>query len=241
MNIKIHPDANFGNITHPELMDIIGIAPKIMDRYFVNQFEEEIIIINHPEGPFINLHNKRYHIYLSAQEHYYSQFYYQFLHEYCHARTNYSKVEDDNKYGWFEESICELCSIFGMLQIASYWQSNNPISFSNQNYHLSIKNYIDNHKSSPERNLESNVLFKTWFDNNLSSLERNRYLRNSNSIIANQLLPLFESNIQLWELMTYWNTWDTNKDDTIHAAFDKWLEVIPSEKIEIANKLINMF
>ncbi|HFV9499099.1 TPA: hypothetical protein ACIAL9_004651, partial [Salmonella enterica subsp. enterica serovar Java] len=95
--------------------------------------------------------------------------------------------------------------------------------------------------NNPKKNLSKQQLFKKWLDENIEYLELERYDRDKNGIVANQLLSLFEREPTLWELMTYWNKWEINHNDSIYEAFDKWLSILPEEKKAVAQKLINVF
>lgn len=41
--------------------------------------------------------------------------------------------------------------------------------------------------------------------------------------------------------MTYWNLWDLNHNDTIDDAFEKWILVLPQDKVKFSQKLIKAF
>ncbi len=41
--------------------------------------------------------------------------------------------------------------------------------------------------------------------------------------------------------MTYWNLWDLNDNDTIDDAFEKWVSVLPQDKVIVSQKIIKAF
>ncbi len=125
--------------------------------------------------------------------------------------------------------------------MASVWKKSKVLPNAKNNYGYVIEKYIQKVINNPKKNLSKQQLFKKWLDENIEYLELERYDRDKNGIVANQLLSLFEREPTLWELMTYWNKWEINHNDSIYEAFDKWLSILPEEKKAVAQKLINVF
>lgn len=125
--------------------------------------------------------------------------------------------------------------------MASVWKKSKVLPNAKNNYGYVIEKYIQKVINNPKKNLSKQQLFKKWLDENIEYLELERYDRDKNGIVANQLLSLFEREPTLWELMTYWNKWEINHSDSIYEAFDKWLSILPEEKKAVAQKLINVF
>lgn len=237
-------DSDWGNIPTSDIHCLINSAIGLMDSFYGKPIHYDIEISNNPNinSPMV-YHNRglsgQYYVNLTTQGNYYSQLYYQFFHEYCHIRTNYLTI--DTKYSWFEESLCELASMFGVKKIASVWKKSKVLPNAKNNYGYVIEKYIQKVINNPKKNLSKQQLFKKWLDENIEYLELERYDRDKNGIVANQLLSLFEREPTLWELMTYWNKWEINHSDSIYEAFDKWLSILPEEKKAVAQKLINVF
>ncbi|EQO38509.1 hypothetical protein G714_04289 [Escherichia coli HVH 39 (4-2679949)] len=243
LSLNIH-SYNFGVISPDDLSQLIFSAINLMDKYYGKPTTGFIDIDNCSTMTYPNIYYDSvrdiFFINLSTKDHLFSQYYYQFFHEHCHLKTNSYNIVGN--YGWFEESICELASFFGMRKMAQHWKKNIVIKDSLPNYGYSIEKYISKAQNKPGNHLPKKIVFKDWFLNNLSRLENDKYLRDKNAIIANQLLPLFERHTELWRLMTYWNTWVLDDEDNIYMAFDKWLGVLINENDKIlAQMLIDVF
>ncbi|ELI8163218.1 TPA: hypothetical protein ACVEY8_000033 [Yersinia enterocolitica] len=237
-------DSDWGDISTSDIQCLINSAINLMDPFYGKPIHYNIEISNTPNIDSPMVYNSRgvsgqYHINLTTKGHDYSQFYYQFFHEYCHVRTNYLAV--DNKYSWFEESVCELASMFGVKRMAFVWKKEKVLPNAKNNFGYSIEKYIQRVICNPRKNLPKQQLFKKWLNENIEYLECERYDRDKNGIVANKLLSLFERESTLWELMTYWNKWEINHNDSIYEAFDKWSSILPEEKKAVAQKLINVF
>ncbi len=61
-----------------------------------------------------------YKIYLSVHDTYWSQYVYQFAHELCHVLTRFDRFKG-HKHKWFEETLCELASLFALHRLAERW------------------------------------------------------------------------------------------------------------------------
>lgn len=166
-----------------------------------------------------------------------ARYVYQFAHEYCHIRTNYTKGRE--KYLWFEESVCEVASHYALRKMSKNWQKKPP--YKNwKDYAINLKKYSDNIFSMKDLSEED---FKSFIQNNLSVLENGNPCdhRTEYKVIAKHLITYFEKSPNLWKAMTYWNKWDLNNSDTIKEAFTKWLNILPEELKKETKELIDAF
>jgi hypothetical protein len=60
-------------------------------------------------------------IQLAARDRSWSQFAYQFAHEFCHSLSNYELLRD-NPNRWFHEALCELASVFTLRRMTEHGQ-----------------------------------------------------------------------------------------------------------------------
>ena len=66
-----------------------------------------------------------YKVFLTARDTHWSHYAYQFAHELCHILTGFDRYKH-HKHRWFEESPCELASLFALHRIAETWLENPP-------------------------------------------------------------------------------------------------------------------
>lgn len=135
-------------------------------------------------------------IQLTARDRQWSQFSYQFSHEFCHVLSNYENLKA-NPNNWFHEAICELASVFTLRQMAERWQTNPPYSHW-KDYAALLWNYSEKRLSRQEAQLRERVTLQSWLLFHEESLRQDKYQRKKNALVAYALLPIFESNPEGW-------------------------------------------
>lgn len=118
---------------------------------------------------------------------------YQLSHELCHHFIKKKAPTGNNS--WFEESICELASIYFLSEIAFIWSTSTNNTKSS--YSSSITDYFSNLQVDllnidlKQLGVHSSALYK--------AMNANPELRYENRFIANKLLPIFQETPTLWE------------------------------------------
>jgi hypothetical protein len=81
----------------------------------------------------------------------------------------------------------------------------------------------------PQHRLPSGVPFAAWFRQNEPALRASAILREKNTIIASQLLPVLEANPAGWEALCFLNlgSRDPKKPFTRHLA--EWGQNVPPD------------
>lgn len=237
MSIKINPLC-WGGAEVTDIQKVLDSVVNIMDSYFESSIDNDITVrYDQIHGPrVLNARggNGEYQVLLSSKDRYWAQYSYQFSHEYCHIRTNY--IGGNAKTKWFEETICELASLFTLRRMSEVWKTSPP--YENwRDYSSALYNYAEERIISEDRNLPEGIEFLDWFKANMGALERDEYMREANAIIAIKLLPIFEVNTKLWLAVTYLNTWIITDTDDIYQLFDNWLCSVPNELKSAVNIL----
>ncbi|MFD2628776.1 hypothetical protein [Oceanobacillus kapialis] len=180
------------------------------------------IIDNKHLGSPICLDDNKTILLSTAGNTYWAQNAYQLSHELCHHFIK--KKAPTGKNSWFEESICELASIYFLSEIASIWSVSSIDTKSS--YSSSITDYISNLLNSSldielkQLNIQSSVLYK--------EMNNSPYLRDENNQIANKILPIFKENPSLWKdvyLIRKLNVKDLN------SFFTKWSQLANQENV----------
>lgn len=78
-------------------------------------------------------------IFLNAKENYWCQWVYQFAHEYCHHLIDGTLTGEWSNLLWFEETICELSSLYNLNKMIDYYTTNGLPGYS-----PSVQVYLDN-------------------------------------------------------------------------------------------------
>lgn len=189
-----------------EYFAILESVISLFSRYFANVNQYPLFVINNDNtidyAP--QTFYETYTIYLNVLSlgednkptHYWSQLIYQFSHEFCHY-MNFGHVP--TKLRWFEESICEMASLFFLLKSSELWVINPPVKNS-EHYSKSLLNYVLNIYQKDKMYEESFSLSDPAV---ISQLEKDEYNRDMNRRIAIAMLPLFIENPDLWKCIPH--------------------------------------
>jgi len=233
---------NWGEAQVVDLQKVLDSVTDILDSYFEDTINMDVLVDHNADiGPRVLFErgpNNEYQVKLSTKDRVWDQHAYQFSHEYCHIRTNYNN--GNQKCKWFEETICELASLFTLRRMAENWAVSPPYQLW-RSYGKSLFKYAEDRIIDDKHKLPAGLDFYTWFGANLADLEKDQYIRESNTLIAIELLNLFEKNPKLWVAMKYFNTWNISESDDIFSSFTKWLEVVPDELESCVVKLVDVF
>jgi hypothetical protein len=176
-------------------------------------------------------------IYLNTEDIYWSQYSYQFSHELCHYIIDTNFLPRNDKFGWLEESLCELAALYTLNKMSITWQTNPP--YSNwRNYSISLKNYANEIISRPENRITKP--FNMWLLDNLPALYNDRYRRTENQIIAVHLLPIFTRTPELWKIIHYIKKIDNFDNMTLEQYLFEWKKFIPPTLYSSFDTMINL-
>ena len=113
---------------------------------------------------------------------------------------------------WFEESICELASLFFMNRAFLHWQGwksdSCDLSLSNSSPCLLLKLFAPYFKEYFDKLITQNQQVErqhlsVWINDNMQFLSEPKYHRNLYNQIACALYPLFCESPDLWSLLPY--------------------------------------
>ena len=175
-----------------------------------------------------------------------ARFAFQFAHEFAHALMDHSndagrrwhKLEHANQ--WLEESICETASLFCLRAMARSWQAQPP--YRNwKSYAPALADYAAQRMSEPKHQLPAGQTFSAWFAAESPGLRKQWAQREKNTLIAQQLLPLFEVEPAGWEAVTFLKlgTRDVNKPLAQHLT--EWHANAPAAQRAFVIKFAAVF
>lgn len=171
-------------------------------------------------------------IYLNTGDYRWAQYSYQFSHELTHVLSWSDKLEfnsEPNK--WFEESICNVGSLFTMRQMAKTWRTKPP--YPNwKDYAPTLSSYVDEEMDKPERKLPAGVTLAEWYKQNERRLRTGSVMdaeaRHMQAIVASVLLPMFEKSPEDWAAIGYLNVKRTG-DSSFKEYLDAWEQSAPQK------------
>lgn len=161
---------------------------------------------------------------LNTGDTYWSQYAFQFAHELCHVLCRYDLDPTGNK--WFEESICELASLYTLRSMGKAWQTDPP--YPNwKGYAGSLIDYARNRIDAAA--LPEGQTLTRWYRENAEALGKNPTDRERNTVVAAALLPLFEQHPDRWAAVAFLNTGRPARPQAFAEFLDDWQSNAPTE------------
>lgn len=176
-------------------------------------------IVFHERGP-----SGEYTVRLNTGGRLWAQYSYQFSHEFCHILCRYDREVHPNK--WFEESLCELASLFVLRRMAEGWNANPP--YPNwRSYSSDLFEYAQNRLDSAPYQCDPPL--HEWLEAEREALSQDPYLRQQNTIVAASLLDLFEAHPNNWNAVFYLNVASNKSTLTFELYLAAWRDNAPQE------------
>jgi hypothetical protein len=239
LSIRVMGD-DWGDASTTEIRKVLESAAGELWKNFPSRRLHQIIVQRSRRAP-VTLYRRgpggEYLIKVTPKDRYWCQFAYQFAHEFCHILVNYShKTPRANK--WFEESLCEMASIYALRRMAVTWKTA-PLYANWKGYAPAIKEYVAD-LQQPEDKLPKGKTLAVWYKENASALRRASHMRDKNRIVANSLLGLFETAQGDWAAVGYLNS-GKPASDSFQDYLANWYRQTPAKHRKIVGEIIKMF
>ncbi|MEC8044024.1 MAG: hypothetical protein VX130_05470 [Verrucomicrobiota bacterium] len=211
---------DWGNGHPDDIKKVLESTASVLFRYGVQVPNPSILVGQSANGPIV-LHQRgdkgEYLINLNTKDRYWCQYAFQFSHELGHILCGFKKGDSSNM--WFEESLCEVASLFSLLQLQLLWREKPP--YPNWiSYAPEFKKYVEQ-RISQNQKFEIKDL-SIWFANNELYLRKNPTDRKKNLAVACKLLPLLEEQPENWSACAYLNKQKSNEFKTFPQYLDDW-------------------
>lgn len=227
----------WGNACREDIETVLHSAGSEIWKYCPNTHIDKIWVHRRNDYPQAN-HDRdsagRIVIGLKTGDRYWAQYAYQFAHEFCHALASHTNEYNkkwrslEKPHLWFEECLCETASLFALRAMGKNWAIYPP--YPNwKNYAPSLTNYAQARIDDPNHSLPPGESFQTWFKNQEQELRHKWMQRDKNTIVAKQLLPLFEAEPQAWEAVTYINLVPRDPNMSFHEFLCNWKKISRKE------------
>jgi len=180
--------------------------------------------------PRVFYDRRPYRIRLSARDCLWCQYVYQFAHELCHVMTNFDRHRS-RRHRWFDESLCELASLFVLHRLAAAWVEEPPAAVAGATaYAPHFATYAADTAGQYPRVRRADL--PRWLGDNAAALSRSRYQRKLNGTAAVALLRPFLENPSLWRDCRWLNRWDPAADATFADYLHSWSACLRANAIE---------
>jgi hypothetical protein len=248
LDIRVQANA-FGTASPAEITAVLNAAASEMWRHCPRTQIGGIDVYyrpDHPQVDFRRTSSGRIAIGLSAHDTHWAQYSFQFAHEFCHALVNFSNNPKQlARYPrhanlWLEESFCETASLFLLRAMSRSWQVA-PLHPAWRAYAPWLNDYAAKRLALPKHQLPPGTSFLVWFHRNEAALRQNPDLRDWNTIIAIQFLPIFEADPSGWEAITYLDRGLHNPNESLAQRFLTWRLECPENLRRFVSRLADVF
>ena len=214
-------NGNWGRTSLASILAVLESAFRVLTSAFGVRPDAPVQISRwQQEYPQVVFGHRPYQILLSTGDTYWSQYVFQFSRELCHVLTGFERYRQ-HRHKWFEESLCDLASLFVLHRLADDWQRQPPAAVYGAaafapNHRTYALDREQQHPAPVDRDLPS------WFAGSFRALEANPFDRVRTGIIAAALRPRFSQEPSLWAACRRINRWDPNRDHTFAGYLDSW-------------------
>jgi hypothetical protein len=242
MGLEIH--ASRGDWGGAQLSDVEAVARSAADSFAAFDDDESIAITLEPtaseDDPPMALPGaspRRFVVRLNVRGNLWARLAYQFGHEYCHVLADpTTRTEKGRRFAWIEEALCETGSLFALRSMAKGWAVNPPYP-SWREYSSSLAEYRVDHVSDPIRSLPPGAMFRDWLHDRVPLLETDPNRRNDNTIIAKELLHVFETDRAAWRAMRCLHSPPRSSDASIPTFMSDWARTCPARYQEVVESI----
>ena len=215
-------NGKWGAASLADIRTVLDSVCDVLYEAFQKRPDDAIRVGQSVNGPEVFNSQRPYEMRLCATDTYWSQFVYQFAHELCHVLTNFDRCIG-HRHKWFEESLCELASLYALRRASETWAAGHlessgllrPVEFATN--HRTYAAGIAAAYVSPAA-----VDLPRWLNENIAALEANPVLRDLNGVVAVALLEPFQRRPALWRDCSVLNHWDAREDCTFGDYLDSW-------------------
>lgn len=173
---------------------------------------------------------------LDTSDTYWAQYAFQFSHEFCHVLCRYREKHPANQ--WFEESICEIASLYALRAMASRWREAPP--YPNwKSYAVKLDEYAADRMDAAR--LPGKMTLAAWYRENEKALRAKADDRKRNQVVATALLPLFEGRPRSWRAVHHLNDEVPRTEETFEQYLLRWLRQTPEEYRPIIRAIASEF
>ena len=203
-------------------------------KYFPEQKIEPIIV--YPKGGPIVFFQRgpgnEYVVHLDTGRTYWAQYAYQFSHELCHIYCRYD--EDGHGNDWFEESICEMASLFVLRRMSETWKTDPPFDHW-KDFAPRLADYAE--QRLQDSRLKEGQTLAGWYRMHQAELHGSSKKRALNQVVAGELLPLFEASPESWQAVWYLNEAQPNQPQRFEDYLADWHQHAPEKHRAFIEKI----
>jgi hypothetical protein len=207
-------------------------------KHFSDRRLHPIVVL--PKGGPIVLYQRgkkgEYRVLLNTGGTYWAQYAFQFAHEFTHILCGYK--EGDSGTLWFEESLCELGSLYALRRMAEEWEKRPP--YRNwKSFGPKLAAYAEERLKKAA--LKEGVTLAKWYAEHAEKLKADGTQRELNTVVAAALLPIIEKSPGSWEAVAYWNEKKTKDARSFERCLIDWRASVPEKHRSFVEEVAGRF
>jgi hypothetical protein len=247
IDIRVQAEG-FGKASAADITVVLQSAAGELCRYWPRTQLPHIDVyhrVDHPQTDSKRAAGNRITIGLTARDTHWAQYSFQFAHEVCHTLINYSNddrgLTRDRRYAnlWLEESLCETASLFTLRALSRSWSIAPPYA-AWRDYAPWFAAYAKERLTPPEHHLPARTSFVVWFRASEPALRQDSTRRDCNTIVAVQLLSIFENEPRGWGALAFFRR-PANPNQSLSRQFADWRSNCPPKLQKFVAKLAAVF
>ena len=235
-------DASDFGASEADIRAVCDSAARQLWRHFPDYDLEPFVVTRGKSGPIVLYQRndgREIVVRLDTSNTFWSQYAYQFGHEFCHILCRYRP--SDGKNLWFEETLCETASLYVMRGMARDWKKEPP--YRNwSDYRDSLREYADNVIRQRREVQEIYRLGLAGFQQkHAEELRKNATNRELNGAMAIVLLALFEEKPERWEAIRWLNHSAAPPDESFADYLARWHTNAPEKHQPFVAEVARLF
>lgn len=235
-------DASDFGASEADIRAVCDSAAKQLWQHFPKYDLEPFVVTRGNGGPIVLYQRndaKEIVVRLDTSNTFWSQYAYQFGHEFCHILCRYRP--SDGKNLWFEETLCETASLYVLRGMARDWKQEPP--YRNwSDYRDSLREYADDviRKRTNVQKIYASGM-PAFYEKHAADLRKEPTNRELNGAMAIVLLALFEEEPERWEAIRWLNHTPAAKDETFAAYLSRWQAAAPEKHQQFIAKIAELY
>jgi len=230
----------WGNGSPNDIEAVLYSACDSIHEHFAPLKEKEPIRVSRDKSGPITLFQRNIRgeiiVKINTGDRYWCQYSYQIAHEFCHVLCRFRNGSRRNL--WFEESLCEMASMFALRSMAKTWKTAPP--YPNwKSYSALIRDYVKDLET--KHALPEGLSLADYYSMHSEKFEKDAVNRTMNGKIAGALLIAFETNPEHWPSILYINKGKAKEDIPFSEYLKNWLNQAPKKHHIFIHSLARQF
>ncbi len=230
---------------HASRADILAVCRSAADQLLahMDDLEKTTVAVSRGQHGPIALFKRgskgEYQVRLDTGKTYWAQYSYQFAHEICHVLCRYENDYTGNL--WFEETLCEVASLFCLRRMSVEWRRNAP--YDNwKSFAPSLRDYTDDIARKRADYLEIvETGLPAYYRQHAGHFKDNPTDRAKNGAMALILLAAFERQPRHWNAIRWLNSSPSPEGESFEQYLDKWYRAVPAKHAGFIQSLAALY